>query len=45
MNERVREKIDRTVGKICDAIEITFAILLLPLLAFFVYIAFNTPVR
>ena len=45
MNERTRESIDRIVGKICDVIEITVAVVFLPLLAFFIYITLNTPVQ
>ena len=45
MNERTREKIDRAVGKICDAVEIAFLIALLPLLAFMIYVVWNTPVH
>ena len=45
MNERTREKVDRTVGKVCDAVEIAFLIALLPLLAFMIYVACNAPVH
>lgn len=38
MSEKTREAVDAVVGRICEAVEIAFAILLLPLLAFFVYI-------